>query len=201
MDTFNRAFQKLSGRLNMQVTGTSETPPKPSHTKAKDLLAFRTIITMLSSIQSPNIRLAAKTAIGTTMDKNSRNALRVLDALSAVLIREHEITAVVAQPFNGLNLQVFASVVYPSNAGPLFQPGSDGAEPDSQSFWGRVFTVAINPRNPGPKALKDNSLINVTSLPIIGDHLDNVPVELVNAAKVNASVLDMFLKTHWSVFQ
>jgi hypothetical protein len=39
---------------------------------------------------------------------------------SAVLIRQHEVTAVVAKPYDGCSIQVFASVVYQgSNAEPL----------------------------------------------------------------------------------
>jgi hypothetical protein len=128
-DAINCAFQKVSSRSN---TPAIDKTPEPSPTKANDLLAFRTIITMLSHIQSPNNKSTNTGPIATV--KDDREVLRVLDALSAMLSRQHEITAVLAQPYDGSKLQVFAATAYPSNAD---QPG---AEPSTQSFWSRNFT-------------------------------------------------------------
>ena len=148
MDAINRTIKKILNHL--------KATDMPQSIIAKDLLAFRTIITMLTYIQSQssNTRLATKTPIASKVD--DPKVLRVLDALSSVLIREHEITAVVAQaaqPYDGFDLQFFASVVYPSNTEPLLQPG---AEPGGQSSWDRVcnFTIAVNP------ALKQNYLVS-----------------------------------------
>lgn len=188
-----RTTRIIDGLLGVfkSLNDPNESPEQ--RTKAKDLLAFRTIITMLSHIQSPNIQSSTNTPIGTSGD--DRRELRVLDALSTVLIRQHEIIAVVARPYDGSSLQVFASVVHPSNAEPLSQPGVD---PGDQSFWDRVcnFTAAMNPRISKINNHSD-SLINTTSLPIIENHENRVPGELVNAAKENVSVLEIFLQTHW----
>jgi hypothetical protein len=189
-EALSRALQKMSGSSNMPAT--SEKPPEPSQstTKTQDLLAFRTIITMLSCIQSSNTRLATKA--GPTRTEKDRAELRVLDALSTVLIRRHEITAVVARPHDGINFQVFASVAYPSNAEPLLQP-------DDKGLWSRIcnFTVTTNPRV-SKMHTRTDSLINLSSIPVIGDHQDQVPGELVTAAKENSTdVLNIFLKTHW----
>jgi hypothetical protein len=102
----------------------------------------------------------------------------------------------VARPYDGSNLQVFASIAYSSNAEPLPQPD---AEPGIQGFWNRVYnnyTVAVNPRDTRVNGHTD-SLVNRTSLPYIGDHQDKLPGELVTAAEQNAPVLDIFLKNHW----
>jgi hypothetical protein len=193
-DAITRVFEKVSNRSMFESTKARK-PPRPTSTKDEDLCAFRTIITMLSYLQSPTMRLTTK------MEQpfiEGRKELRVLDALSAVLIRQHEITAVVAQSTGGSNLQVLASVTCPSSVDPLLPP-SPGAEPDGQGLWDRIcanFTVAINPRE---SKINNNidSLMNLTSLPVIGDHQDRVPKELVTAAQNNGPLLDVFLETCW----
>lgn len=205
LNTLGDAFKnlKVSGRSNMQ--DTSEKPStgslfnSQSDSKHRELLAFRTIITMLYYIQSSNTRFP-KTDI-TVAAKEELMALRVQDALSAVLIRQHEVAAVVAQPYNGLSLKVFASVVHPSKAEPQALPQHFARSVDQpQNFWDQVrnFTVTINPRAPKSKINNHNdSLINLTSLPIIGDHQDQVPKDLVAVAEVSKSVLDVYLDVHW----
>jgi hypothetical protein len=187
----NRAIQKVSSRSDMPATDRTDNSPEPSPTKANDLLAFRTIITMLSHIQSPNNESTSTGPIATV--KEDRDELRVLDALSAMLSRQHEITAVVAKPYYDSDLQVFVSTTYRSNAEPLFQPG---AEPN---FWSRVwnFTTITNPRVTQVNGHTD-SLMNQTPLPYIGDHQDKIPEELVTAAAAkNSPLLDIFLENNW----
>jgi len=164
--------------------------------KKKDLQAFRTIITMLSRIQSPNSRSSETAPIG--VERQDRRALRVLDALSALLVRSYEITAVVAQKYDGSHFQVLASAVLPSDgkAESLLQPGADSG---GQTFWSRVsnFTVSINPRITKINGHED-SLINKTSLPLIEDYDISKLEDLAAAAKdENKSVLDIYLKTYW----
>jgi hypothetical protein len=187
MDQLKRIFKKV------QAIDTSEMPPakfsqSSDPTKTKDLLAFRTITTMLSFIQSPSRRLPPDTGTIST-DRNDRRELKVLDALSTVLIREHEITAVVALPYNnGSNLQVFASVVHPSNS----------ANSNDRGLWGLFcnFTATLNSR--ASKIFSNtDSLLNETSLPLIGDDEDKVPRNLITTAKENAPLLDVFLQSHW----
>jgi hypothetical protein len=191
------ALKKVSAR-KASASGTSEKPLEPSQsiitdsdtsTKAEDLLAFRTIITMLSYVKSPNIKLPTKTPIATAPE--DRRLLSVLDALSAVLIRQHEITAVVGKSYEHA-VQVFVSVVYPGKAEPLLQ--SD-AVPEEPSFWNR-FTVGVNPRTSKING-KTDSLINRTKLPTIGDFQNSVPRDLVEAVEKNVPVLDRFLQDYW----
>ena len=130
----NRAFQKVSSRSNMPAIDRTDKSPEPSPTKANDLLAFRTIITMLSHIQSPNNESTTTGPIATV--KEDRDELRVLDALSAMLSRQHEITAVLAKPYNqGDKLQCAVKTVYrtgtlyPSRTVRWNRPNGSSAEP------------------------------------------------------------------------
>jgi hypothetical protein len=132
MHALKTAF-RVTGKRNAKKF---DTPPEPSQptgstttSKSEDLLALRTIIAMLSLIDSPTGRLPNDVApMGTT--GKDRKELRVLDALSAVFIRQHEITAVMVLPYDGSNLQVFGSVVHPSNteSSLLPVPGSSNAD-------------------------------------------------------------------------
>ena len=180
-----RTLKKASGRSK----ATSE-PSLITDTKTYDLLAFNTVITMLTYFRAANNRLATHAPIGTSQD--DRRTLRVLDAFSAVLIREHEITAVVAKPYDGSNLQVFASVIYPGNAEP---PPQSGAVPSESGLWDR-FIVGVNPRDNKINGCTD-SLMNLTPFPIFGDYKDQVPQKLIDAS----NVLDTFLQNYWCVFQ
>lgn len=83
-------FRRTQTMLNIPARSQSESDLE---TTTRNLLAFRTIIAMLSYMDSHNSRLATMAPIGESKD---RKELRVLDALSTVLIREHEKTAVVA---------------------------------------------------------------------------------------------------------
>jgi hypothetical protein len=157
-----------------QAIDTSEMPPAEI---SESILfeAFRTITTILSYIHSPSRRFSSETGpIGDGYD--DREALKVLDALSAVLIRDHEIVAVVAPPYNEF----------------LLQPGSDD---QTRSLWG-LFWATLNPRTSKIYGNTD-SLQNNTSLPLIGDYEDKVPINLITAAKENAPVLEVFLQSHW----
>jgi hypothetical protein len=117
---------------------------------------------MLSYLQSPisTSQLASTRIIGESED--DRSTLKVLDALSAVLIREHEVTAVMTKAYDALD-----------------------------------FTVSINPRTDKINGNTD-SLMNTTSLPIIGDYKDNIPADLVTASsKGNVFLLDAYLAAYW----
>jgi hypothetical protein len=167
---------------------TFQAPSQSSDpTKAQDLLAFRTIISMLSFLPSPTSQLASTRIIGES--KDDRSTLTVLDALSAVLIREHEDTAVMAKPYDGFNLPIFACVVHPTDI-PLLQSNTNS---NSQGFWSRMrdFTISINPLT----RMINGNTENTTWLPIIGD---KVPADLVTASsKGNVSLLDIYLAAYW----
>lgn len=195
MDLLKRIFQMRA----------VETPEMPRHAssghasasaKVKDLLAFHTITTMLSFIQSTASRRLSFVTGPISNERNDRRELRVLDALSAVLTRDHEITATMAlPPYNGSNSQVFASVIHPSNSESLLQ---HDANSDDQSLW-RLFCNLTSTLNPRIFQIYSNtdSLRNNTSLSLFGDYEDKVPTNLITAAKENVPVLEIFLQSHW----
>ena len=185
-EALNRALTKASHH--------SKATSKPSpitDTKTEDLLAFNTITTMLSYFWAPNNRLATNTPIG--INDTDRRILKVLDAVSAVLIRDNEVTAVVAKPYERSNFQVFASVTYIGNAESLLQ---STPIPSQSSFWDR-FIVGVNPRDDKINGHTD-SLMNSSLLPILGDHKDRVPQNLIDLAQQKSDrVLHTFLETCW----
>lgn len=94
-------------------SSTLEEPHSESYwDKTEALLAFRTISTMLSLIQSQDVSAAD----GGSKLRNSRKELLILNALAAIAIREHGVAAVVAAPYTGLgDSQVLISVSYPNH--------------------------------------------------------------------------------------
>jgi hypothetical protein len=174
--------------------------------KANDLRAFRTIIGMLSLINNPNGRLSSSNDTAKMGGKNSndRKKLRVLDALSTVLIRQHEITAVVVSesPMSE-HLQVFASVVNLSNALPSIQPGSNSKKQGLLSRFRNNFTVSVNRRSE-PIYGNIDSLMNKNSYPTITNCDDvQVPSDLVAAAGLEGvgsmPLLALYLEKYWRV--
>ena len=112
----------VNGLFNLFDSESLASPP----TNAEYHHAFRTIITMLSFIESPTPSTSETGPIG--FEKKDCKNLRVLDALSAILVREHEIVAAVAEPYPGPDLQVLVSVSQPCKAEPLLQPvGKSGS--------------------------------------------------------------------------
>ena len=201
-------WKKFKQAINSSKMQRKPSEPSPS-TKAEDLLAFRTITTMLSFIQSTTgqLRRTANTMTPLGTDREDRRLLRILDALSTVLVREHEVIAVVVKPYDGSDVQVLASMVQPSNE-PLLQPSNEsllqsGANSDSQSFLRRVlsnFTFAMNTHH-NPIYKNNDSLLNSSPLPRIGDYEDKVPEDLTAAVKsgvkVSDSVLRAYLDAYW----
>ena len=112
-------FQKLLSmkkpnkleQLNLNESHSSHLTSDRDIAKKKDdaILTFHTITTMLSLIQSPT----EVTKSGITGQKDisdpHRRDLRVLDAISALAIRKHEIAAVMAKRHNEANIQVLVS--------------------------------------------------------------------------------------------
>ena len=182
-DALGDAFKKIS---NMKAP--FQPLARVASNKPNDLLAFRTITMMLQSLQSPNTRISIEEPI--SIGKMDRRELRVLDALSTVLIRQHEITAVVAGPYDGSTLQVFVSVVYASDSQPSHQSGSSD---EGQLSWLKGFTFSMNPRRHKINGHND-SLINKTGLPLVAPNQDN-PLPVV--ADGEESLLNAFLVNLW----
>ena len=156
---------------------------------------------MLSVIQSTTgqLRHTATTMAPLGTKREDRRLLRILDALSTVLVRKHEVIAVMIKPYDRSDIQVLASMVQPSNESLL----QSGANSDSQSFMRWMlsnFTVAMNTRH-DPIYKNYDSLLNSSPLPCIGDYEDKVPEDLTAAVKsgvkVSDSVLRAYLDAYW----
>jgi hypothetical protein len=175
------------------TTTSTKEPDFPTEssdtTKARDLLAFRTVSTMLSYLTHSNgSRPSVTSAELISSDAGDRKALRVLDAVSAVLVRQHEVIAVVAKHASGTEtsgLQVFASVSHPIRV-----------HDANGGFSIRDFTATVNPRTTKTNGHKNDSLVNNTTLPIFGDYEDSVPVDLI-AAGEQGNLLKVYLEKHW----
>jgi hypothetical protein len=123
-------------------------------------------------------------------DDNEKQELRELDALSALLIRKHEITAVVA---DWTQHEVFASVIFPNNcnAEPLVQSKLN------KSWKSKIisFTASMNPRTS-----PNDIVMNDTLQPIIVEcDSKHVPSSLAVASHSRdnaASLLDNYLAEH-----
>ena len=125
-------------------------------------------------------------------------SLRILDALSTVLVRKHEVIAVMVKPYDGSDVQVLASMVQPSNESLL----QSGANSDSQSFMRHMlsnFTIAMNTRHDPIYNHKD-SLMNSSPLPHIGDYEDKVPEDLTAAIKSGVKVSDLVLRAYLDAY-
>jgi hypothetical protein len=92
-------------KIKNTIKKTFEMSPAAEPSLKTLLMAFRTIATILSHIQSSSRALKSERAFPTG-DVNDREALTILDAMSTVLVREYEIIAVVAPPYEGSRLQV-----------------------------------------------------------------------------------------------
>jgi hypothetical protein len=80
---------------------------EPDHQPHDALYAFRTIITMLSLIQSEK-RISEE-----RIKRHSSQELKIVDALAAIIIRENGVAAVAANPPDGSGtIQVFTSVSF-----------------------------------------------------------------------------------------
>lgn len=208
MDVIVRALKAISRSKKLATTpdmspehsDDSDFDITPTSQRDRDLLAFRTIITMLALLQSPNTE-PAKDTKPTSTEKAQRNELRVLDALSAILVRQHEVAAVMAKPYDGDILQVLASVIHSNHTEHLPSFAQPSAARDDQGVWNRVlhYLVAPNPRDQRVNNHKD-SLTNWTDYPTITNPAESVLKDLSAAADKNMSLLEIFLEHHWWVF-
>jgi hypothetical protein len=173
----------------------SKPPQLPNSQESEDcsktnaILAFRTITTMLSLIQPTN----RNNTEPTNVSKEQRYELRVLDALSAVLVRRHEIAAVMTKHNNGSGIQVLASA---NNLEPalLTIPQSEGVSSRSPLRW----FITPNPRDPArnPNSKLD-SLTTQSIVPALVDPDTGISEQLSNAE----DLLNTFLQTQWRVFR
>lgn len=202
MSTFQRLASKLSLKKqpsNKNLNDSKSSGLAKSNTADSDvseaILAFRTITTMLSLIQSPS---KVTNAGRNEPSALQRYDLRVLDALSAIVVREHEIAAVMAKPYDGTDVQVFASVeaFEPALTIPHQYQPSDSKD---SIVWNPLnwFMVTPNPRS--PKKNKKDKIDSLTTWREVVKVVEPIP-DIAESDKKGEDLLDTFLKKQWWVF-
>jgi hypothetical protein len=142
------------------------------------ILAFRTITTMLALIRSPTETSKTDPVY---ISKEKRKELRVLDALAAILIREHEKVAVMAVPHDRKSIQVM-SVVNLNNL------GSAATAPS----WPIRWFASLNSRRSAPFFPENDE----ESMRVVDP--DIKVLEPLSEHKNNPDkLLDAFLLTQW----
>jgi hypothetical protein len=113
----------------------------PDNLKTEALLAFRTITTMLSLLQTT---IGNDTSGKELNSANSRKSLAVLNALAAVVTREHGVAAVVSN-LTSENTEVVISIIPDREPLTISQLPSGSV---AQEFMGLVFRfwTTQNPR-------------------------------------------------------
>ena len=151
--------------------------------RTEALLAFRTITTMLSLIQS-NANTDSDAGLNV---KNSRKELKILNAFATVAIREYGVAAVVAAPYDQSgNIQVLASVSYLNHdEGQLTipQPSLSNKVTDYLSR----FLFNLNPEAP----------VDSPNPPTIVESGSGVPPHLIRCADKRFELLMTFLTSNW----
>jgi hypothetical protein len=151
------------------------------------ILAFRTITTMLSHLQSPTKFASTRSQ---NLSKDDRKNLKVLDALSAVIVRQHEIVAVMAKASKGSNIEVFASV---NNLETSFNIPQ---HIDNHSGWKPLqWLISPNPRVPKNTKVKVDSLTNRNQSMTLVDPSTSISKDLSMASR--DKLLDVFLQNEW----
>jgi hypothetical protein len=152
--------------------------------RVADILAFRTITTLLSLFQ-PHANSTPP-----THSKAEHDELMVLDSLAALLVRQHEVAAVTSTGNDGSSIQVLASVVRLDNSRPIFTDISP--QPTRNSFQ---WVASMNPRSNPPKSnYAVDQLLTSPDVSLV-DPDDQIPEKLLAAKDKN--LLNTFLLTQW----
>jgi len=148
--------------------------------KADALCAFRTITTMLSSIQS--IRDTTDNVSNAKSD--DKPALTVLDAFAALTIRNHGIVALTSMPYDrSTSFQVLASAYLKGEV--LNSAQLPATVHQVKKFWLRNLFMAQNPRDASVK------------LTTVVDPEIKVPQHLKDAVSGGSELLTSFLTHEW----
>jgi len=141
-------FRQKNKKLNLKSYEQPETSIGPYGNQTEYILAFRTITSMLSMIQSPEVTNTEPTQ---QLTVPQRKELRVLDSLASLATRGHEIVATAAALPNsssGANVQVILSIV---NLIDLIDSELALTSPqNSEKTWVRWF-LTMNARRDPPK--------------------------------------------------
>lgn len=188
-------FRIKKPKPNLKSFERPETLPGPYGIQTEAILAFRTITTILSMIQSPEIANTEPK----TLTIPQRKELRVLDSLASLANRQHEIvaatTALPAQSSSGdcgAKIQVMLSIADPID--------SELALTSPQKTWFQ-WALSMNARRDPPKfpptrqdemEIKDpNTSISLTLKKLMSEEPSKVS---------NQKLLHSYLLTEWRVF-
>jgi len=156
---------------------------KPSIKAKSDrngVLAFRTITTMLALIQSPTETTQIEPV---HLSKLQRKELRVLDALAALLVREYEVVAIMAEPYDGKSIQVISIVNLNNTKSAVTNPPTP---------WTIRWLTFLNSRN-DPPIFPENE---EDSMQIV-DPDRQVHLNLSQHQDDPEKLLNIFLLTEW----
>ena len=191
----------LRPKKSKQTLVSSESLPKghpiPDDPQdAQAIYAFRSITTMLAHIHSPTV--TTNSGERKHSSKDERRELRLLDALAAVAVREHEIVAAVAKGNAGSSIQVLVS----ANS---VDPALNIPQHSNESWKGPVrWFITPNPRD---RALRNNKTKPIDSLTRIRENTYMSVVDpstdisqvfsTATQASTSSDLLNAFLLTEW----
>jgi len=142
-----------------------------SNLRKQDILAFRTITTLLSFFELPSNSKV------TGHPKEQQDELRVLDAMSTLFTRQYEVAAITSMEFKGTDIQVVASVQPEASPGPIH------------------MIVSVNPRSKAPKKkYAIDPLLSGNDISLVDP--DEVIPEVLSTDQ-EGDLLKIFLKTQW----
>ena len=165
--------------------------------KIQALLAFRTIITMLSLIQSER---DTENGVAKQVSSQEKRDLRILDALAAISVRRNDVVAVAAQHDKSGNVQVILSVHFVQAGLTITRKPNPSIGPTAfEKLW--RFLVARNPRAMKPSLAAASTATNsaASPSPIITEPLDpesSVPQHL-KECDPGPKLLEAFLCSEW----
>jgi hypothetical protein len=188
-----------SESIDVAPTPSPSPISRPSSSSRDAILAFRTITFMLSLIQSPTAIINPDGK--EDLSKDQRYELKVLDSLAAVVVRQHEIVAVMAKSYNGSNLEVVASVDNVDLAVNTPQHTVTTQSPvDSDWTKKRLrWFITPNPRYPQKGMEKDSLRTSNPSMTLVNPN-ESISDELSNLKASPDALLNVFLATEWWVF-
>jgi hypothetical protein len=185
-------FKEFVSKINLLSPKISKEQSKEQPDDNLELIyAFRTISTMLRLIQC-GTELDFKPEITDTdlSDETQRKELRILDALSSVIVRRHEIAAVVVTIDSG-TIEVLVSYIKPSNKIKLITPQRNGVISSILKYL-----VTPNPRDPSAKGNAGDPRDSMTT---VRTKLAVVDPEFEGANKDSdpKDLLETYLREHW----
>jgi hypothetical protein len=179
------SFAKIAELDLLKMKSFKKSVKSPLKSNHDGIQAFRTITTMLALIQCPT----ETTKIGRkVISKAKRRELRVLDAISALLVREHENVAVLTKTYDEKLIQV-VSVVNLNNSD--FAAAHE--EPESNP-WPIRWLALLNSRRSAPLFPENDE----DSMKVV-DPDTRVPQTLSDHKNNAQELLNTFILTQWQV--